>query len=112
MGGFDMPIQIMRGSSDGVIDQIVGALRPYLAAHPTSQIDLYRQNAVSVRVRIIDPDFAGQNNVDRSNEVWKYLGALTDEVGSDISTLILLTPGETQKSLANIEFEDPVPSTL
>ena len=107
-----MSIQVMRGSTDAVIEQIIGALRPYAAAHPTSQIDLYRQNSVSVRVRIIDPDFAGRSKVDRSNDVWKYLSALSEEVESDISTLILLTPDERTKSLANFEFEDPVPSTL
>jgi stress-induced morphogen len=107
-----MTIQVMRGSSDAVIEQIIGALRLYAADHPGSQIDLYRQNSVSVRVRIIDPEFAGRSKVDRSNDVWKHLGALPDEVESEISTLILLTPEEKQKSFANIEFEDPVPSTL
>jgi hypothetical protein len=112
MGGFEMSIQVMRGSTDAVIEQIIGALRPYAVAHGASQIDLYRQNPVSVRVRIIDPGFAGRSKVDRSNDAWKYLSALPDEVESDISTLILLTPDEKQKSFANFEFEDPVPSTL
>ena len=107
-----MSIQVMRGSTDAVIKQIIVALRPYAAAHPASRVNLYRQNSVSVRVRIIDPDFAGRSKVDRSNDVWKYLSALPEEVESDISTLILLTPEEKQKSFANFEFEDPVPSTL
>ncbi len=107
-----MAIRIPRGKSDEVIDRIVEALRAYEADHPDAQIDLYRQNAVSVRVRIVDPGFAGRSKVERSKEVWKYLNALSDEVQSDLSTLILLTPEETGMSFANVEFEDPVPSRL
>lgn len=107
-----MPIKISRGESDGVIDCMIEALQSYEADHPDSQIDLYRQNAVSVRVRIIDPDFANQSKVERSKEAWKYLNSLPDEVQSDLSTLILLTPEETSQSFANFEFDDPIPSSL
>ena len=107
-----MSIGVPRGKSDPVIDRITEALRAYEADHPNARIDLYRQNSVSVRVRIIDPDLAGQSKIERSNEAWKYLNSLTDEVQSDLSTLILLTPDETKKSFANIEFEDPIPSSL
>ncbi len=107
-----MSISIPRGKSDEVIDRIVEALRAYEADHPCAQIDLYRQNSVSVRVRIIDPAFAGQNKIERSKEAWKYLNSLPDEVQSDLSTVILLTPEETKRSFANFEFEDPIPSSL
>jgi hypothetical protein len=107
-----MPISIPRGASDDVIERMIEALQAYEADHPNSQIDIYRQNPVSVRVRIIDPAFAGQNKVERSKEVWKYLNSLPDEVQSDLSTLILLTADETKSSFANFEFEDPVPSRL
>jgi hypothetical protein len=107
-----MSIQILRGTSDDVIDCMIEALQAYKADHPDAQIALYRQNSVSVRVRIIDPDFAGRSKVDRSKEAWKYLDSLPDEVQSDLSTLILLTPEETTKSFANLEFEDPIPSSL
>jgi hypothetical protein len=107
-----MPINIPRGQSDDVIDCIIKALRAYEADHPNSRIDIYRQNSVSVRVRIIDPDFAGQSKVERSKQVWRYLDPLPDDTQSDLSTLILLTPEETKSSFANLEFEDPVPSSL
>jgi hypothetical protein len=107
-----MSISIPRGKSDEVLDRIVEALRAYEADHPGARIDLYRQNPVSVRVRIIDPTFAGQNKIERSKEAWKYLNSLPDEAQSDLSTLILLTPAETKMSFANFEFEDPVPSSL
>lgn len=88
------------------------ALREYESDHPQAQIDLYRQNSVSVRVRIIDPDLSELNRPQRSQLVWKYLDQLPDEVQGDISTLILLAPDETGSSLANFEFNDPVMSRL
>jgi hypothetical protein len=107
-----MPINIVRGASDPVIDEIIEALKNYEADHPGSQIDLYRQDPVSVRVRIIDSDLAGSNKIDRNKLVWGYLHRLSEEAQSDVSTLILLTPEETKMSFANFEFNDPVPSIL
>jgi hypothetical protein len=107
-----MPINISRGASDPVIDEIIEALKRYEADHPGSQIDLYRQDPVSVRIRIIDSDLAGLNKIDRNKLVWAYLDKISEETQSDISTLILLTPEETKKSFANFEFNDPVPSIL
>src|SRR5262245_27925791 len=111
-GGFEMAIGIPRGAPDEIIEQIIGVLRSYEADHPKSRIDLYRQNPVSVRVRIIDPDFSGLTKIERSKMAWNYLGHLPDDIQSDISTLILLAPEETSMSFANLEFEDPVPSGL
>src|SRR5579862_4264631 len=83
-GDFDMSINIPRGKSDEVLDQIREALHDYETDHPAAEIDLYRQNSVSVRVRIVDPGFAGQNKPQRSQQVWRYLGKLSEEVQSDI----------------------------
>ena len=63
-------------------------------------------------MRIIDPDFAGKGKPQRSQVAWKYFGQLSDEVQSDISTVLLLTPDETKMSFANFEFNDPIPSEL
>ena len=107
-----MPITIPRGKTDAVIDAIIEALHAYEADHPRAWIDLYRQNSVSVRVRIIDPDFAGQNKPQRSQNAWRYLEHLPEEAHSDISTVLLLTPDEAKASFANFEFDDPIPSEL
>jgi hypothetical protein len=107
-----MTITIPRGESDKVIERIIACLRNYEADHPRAQIDLYRQNVVSVRIRIIDPDFAGLGRSERSQNVWEYLEKLSDDDAGDISSLLLLAPEETKKSFANMEFEDPVPSQL
>jgi stress-induced morphogen len=107
-----MVINIPRGGSDAVIEQIKSALHAYHKGHPAARIDLYRQNPASVRLRIIDPDFAGLSRVDRHARVWKYLEPLSEDDQADISMLVLLTPDETGRSSANLEFEDPVPSAL
>jgi len=112
MGGFDMAIGIPRGTTDEVIDSIRAALSEYLESHPCAKIDLYRQNRVSVRIRIVDPDFSGRAKPQRSDEVWRRLERLPEEVQNDISTLLLLAPEETSMSFANFEFDNPVPSTL
>jgi hypothetical protein len=107
-----MAITIPRGQSDEVIDKIVEALRGYENAHPASKIDVYRQNSVSVRVRIIDPGFSGEGKPQRSKKAWEYLGQLPEDVQSDISTVLLLTPDEKPMSFANFEFDDPVTTSL
>ncbi len=71
-----------------------------------------RQNNVSVRIRIIDPDFQGKDRVDRDTYAWQFLDDLPDETKADITMLLLLTPKEAKTSLANAEFEEPIPSRL
>lgn len=107
-----MAINIPHGKIDATIESMIEALRAYELDHPGAQIDIYRQNSVSVRVRVIDPTFEGKTKVERNALVWTYLNTLSDDVQSDLSTLILLTPQETKSSLANFEFDDPIPSTL
>ena len=102
----------IRGRSDEIVDKIAGALRSYSENHPSSSIAIYRQNSVSVRIRVVDPDFVGSDRSQRSQQVWQYLEQLPDEVHGDISTVLLLTPSETEHSFANLEFDDPVPSKL
>jgi hypothetical protein len=107
-----MSIKLARGKTDKVIKKIVSALRAYEADHPKAQIELYRQNPVSVRIRIVDDDLAGVDKAERNHTVWKCFDDLSEEEQSDISMLLLLTPNETKRSSANIEFDNPVPSIL
>ncbi len=102
----------VRGRSDESIKLIVRALEDYQAKHPEAQIELYRQNSVSIRVRIIDPRFAKRDKAQRSKYVWQYLDRAPEDAVNDISFLLLITPEETEKSFANFEFEDPIPSKL
>jgi stress-induced morphogen len=107
-----MGIRVARGSSDEIVERIMAVLGRYLVDHPRAEIDLYRQNSVSVRVRIIDSSFHGISRPQRSDNVWKYLEGLSEDDQSEISSLILLTPEETEQSFANFEFNNPVPSGL
>src|SRR6516164_2472528 len=58
------------------------------------------------------PSFQGLEKSDRHSRIWKYLESLPEELQSDISMVVLLTPAETPRSLANLEFEDPPPSLI
>jgi hypothetical protein len=44
--------------------------------------------------------------------VWTYLGRLSEDDEGDLRMLVLLTPDESDRSAADLEFEDPVPSVL
>lgn len=107
-----MAFNIPRGRSDDYIEQIRQALATYEAEHPQARIDVYRQNSASIRVRIIDPDFAGSDRADRHDQVWSYLERLDEWTLNQITILLLLTPAETAESFANFEFEHPTPSRL
>jgi stress-induced morphogen len=107
-----MSINITRGKTDAIINEIKKVLSSYEKDHPGATIDLYRQNTASVRVRIIDSDFGGMSKRERNDLIWKYLEPASEDSQSDISMLVLLTPDEVNKSVANLEFEDPVPSML
>lgn len=94
------------------VRQVLAALEPYRNVHPRAKIDVYRQSKFSIRVRVIDPDFAGQALSERDDPLWNLLGALPDDVKFDISMLLLLTPEEARSSLANFDFENPMPSRV
>jgi hypothetical protein len=98
-------------------DKYVRAIRERLVAgyasqHPDAKVDVKRYNSASVRVRVIDPDFAGTSRTDRDTQIWAVLDSLPDDTLAEISLLLLLTPQETRKSMMNVEFENPTPSRL
>ena len=105
-----MPIST--GGVDGSKEQVRQALNPYQDQHPGAQIHFKRQNSVSIRIRIIDPDFAGISRADRHEIVWHFLEGLPEDVQSQVTLLIPLTPDETSTSIANLEFENPTLSNL
>ena len=97
---------------DTEVKQIMCVLAEYARAHPNSQIEAQRQNSVSIRIRVIDPDFVGKDRIDREPEIWRHLEKLPEEVFSTITMVLLLTPKEAKTSLASREFDDPIPSRL
>jgi hypothetical protein len=76
--------------------------------------DAYRYNSASIRVRVIDPRFEGKSHEKRDAMVEPLIDKLPKELQSQIINLLTLTPDEanSKQSLANLEFEDPSPSTL
>lgn len=102
----------LRGTTDKYLEAVMEVLAKYEAQHPHAEIEGYRQNSVSLRIRIVDPDFAGVSRTDRHNTVWRILDELPEEIQSHLSTILLLTPDEKKASFASFEFDDPVPSKL
>ena len=107
-----MSITIARGKTDEVLESIRGAMNEYQRNHPSAEISLYRQNGVSVRIRVIDPEFQGVVKSARHTMVWDCLEKLPEEVQSDISMLVVLAPKELHSSISNLEFEDPSRSAI
>lgn len=102
----------VRGKNDKHLQEIIAALSEYESLHPHAQVEAYRQNAASIRIRIIDSDFSGTSKADRHDLIWAYLDKLDEDVQSEISILLLLTPDEMNDSLANFDFDHPLPSKL
>ena len=112
MGGCEMSIKIRGDKPDQILREIAGILNEYDKNHPKAKIELYRQNSVSVRIRILSPEFAGRSRAQREEEVWAILNKLPEETLAEISLLLLLTPNEAKNSFASLEFDDPIPSKL
>jgi hypothetical protein len=97
---------------DSQVQQILDVLAEYKRAHPQAQIEGRRHSPVSIRLRIIDPDFQGKDRLAREPELWTLLQRLPEEVFVNITMLLLLTPEEAAKSFASQEFEHPVPARV
>jgi stress-induced morphogen len=73
----------------------------------------YRYNPASIRVRVVSQSFAGKDRVERSEMVFPLLkNGLPEETWQDIMIILLLAPEEVEDSIANLEFENPAPSSL
>lgn len=77
-----------------------------------SDVEVYRYNIASIRVRVVDECFRNKSNPERDDLVWPLLEELPDDVQADITILLLLAPEERNRSLLNSEFENPTPSRL
>jgi hypothetical protein len=97
---------------DADVLTILDGLEAYRASHPLAKIKAYRQNSGSIRIRIIDPDFAPLDKALRHDHVWALLRQLDDDVISQITVVLLLTPKETKTSFANMDFNNAIPSDL
>jgi hypothetical protein len=99
-----------RGDVD--VARILDALAGYGADHPGARIEAYRKSNVSIYARIIDPDFAGISRGDRHEAIWRRIEGLPEDVQTQLSVLLLLTPAEAIRSPGSLEFDHPIPSDL
>ncbi len=97
---------------DDRLQAVADALTQYELQHPNAQVEIYRQSIASIRVRIVDANFAGSSKADRHDTVWTFLEGLPDDTLAEISMLLLLTPDEVDTSFANYDFDHPIPSRL
>ena len=86
------------------IEQVVGKRFP--------NVEAYRYNSASIRVRVIDEAFLGKSKAEREQMLASLLDSLPDKTQRDITILLLLAPEETTTSMMNVEFEQPSPSDL
>jgi hypothetical protein len=105
-----MAIKIKTKKLDAVLKAILKVLEKYAQTHPNAEIEAYRYNNVSVRIRVIDPDFKRLSRGEREKELWELFEELPEEIVAEISLLIMLTPAEAKKSFASMEFDDPIPT--
>jgi len=77
------------------------------------QVDAYRYNSATIRLRVIDPQFSGRSAEERDAMVEKHLARLPERTQADIVTLFTFAPEEIaspdssfREFLLNGEFED------
>lgn len=85
-----------------------------LRAAGFDQVDAYRYNPASIRVRVTDPRFEGLSPEKRDELVEPHLEQLPERTQADIMSLYTLAPSERKLPpwsfrgyLKNIEFDDP-----
>ncbi len=83
------------------------------------QVDAYRYNSASIRVRVVDPRFNGLSPEKRDAMVEPHLERFPERTQADIISLFTFAPSELQQPLnhfkefmKNTEFDDPSPSML
>ena len=102
---------VTRGPVDPIVQDLKAALETYEAAHPSAESSLYRQNAGSVRVRMMDRRFEGMSKSRRDNEVREFLAArVPEDTVAEVSQVLTVAPAELRTSFANFEFEQPIPT--
>jgi hypothetical protein len=111
MGGREdvaMPVKLLRGQSDPAVRALRERLQEYQATYPDAEIELYRSNPACIRVRVVDRRFGRMGIMDRHDHLWEFLSAgLPDDVMSQISVLLGVTPAQAKWDNYRLDFDDP-----
>lgn len=104
----------VRGKADPAVSAVKAAVERFSKRHPDVEGVVYRYNSGAIRLRIVTRAFERMDDVARYDKVWPFLEALDEDVVSQVSILLLLTPNEysAKQSMMNLEFDDPSPSRL
>ena len=103
----------VRGSVDAIIQSLKDALGAYEAERPGADAALYRQNAGSVRVRVIDRRFEGAPKARRHDDVWNLLASrVPEDTVAEVSQVLAIAPAEMRMSFSNLDVEQPIPSPV
>lgn len=104
---------IVRGAADSQVQALKTALDAYESESPGAEAELYRYNAGSIRVRVIDRLFEGMTKSRRHAHVWDFLAArVPEDALAEVSLLLPVAPAELRNSFMNLEFVDPLQSKL
>ncbi len=96
--------------ADSQVSAILELLRAEFGkTHPDANIEAYRFDRESIRIRIIDPGLSKILLTRRTKPIWNLLRkSLPKSIRRQIDFLILLTPTEAKRSAMSHEFDDPV----
>jgi len=72
-----------------------------------NNVEAYRYNMASIRLRVISKRFAGMSRMRRCDIANKIIDILPEEIQHDIIFVALLTPAEAKYSPISYEFEEP-----
>ena len=101
----------LTGERDEYVDCIQAALDDLERHRPGAEASLYRADVGIIKARVVDQRFAGTDRFGRYDEVLPFLRErLDDDTMQELYVLVLVAPGEMARSIANIDFEDNVPT--
>ena len=96
---------------DEYVDRIRAALEQLERDRPGAEASLYRALPGVIKARVVDDRFAGVDHYARHDDVFAYLrDHLDEDTMQELYILVLVAPDEMARSIANIDFEDSVPS--
>jgi hypothetical protein len=99
-----MAVRVL-GERDSTVGEVAEVLEHYQSLHPAAEIDVYRYSPVSIRIRVVDPDYQTLSRSERSKLFWPILRRLPEDPLSEVSLVLLIPPEEKETSPVSREFD-------